>query len=86
MGELNIKDEALIGNARRLAEQFGTSVTGAMRAAVDAMLAEQDREKFARPEAQARAIRDIVESASRLFPPGSTSDHPDMYDEHGLPK
>jgi len=86
MGELNIKDEALIGNARRLAEQFGTSVTEAMRAAVDAMLAEQDREKLAKRVAPARAIHDIVESASRLFPPGSASDHSEVYDEHGLPK
>ncbi len=86
MGQLNIKDEALIANAKRLAEQLGTSVTGAMRAAVEAMLAEQDRERLARREAKARAIRDIVAGASKLFPPGSTSDHSDLYDENGLPK
>ena len=28
----------------------------------------------------------IADSASRLVPPGVTSDHADLYDEHGLPR
>ena len=86
MGQLNIKDDILIAAARRLAAELGTSVTGAVRAAVEAMLAGHDRDRLARREAKARAIHDIAEGAAKLFPPGSTSDHADLYDENGLPK
>ena len=82
MGQLNIKDEVLIGKLRRIAEQRQTSVTDALRQLVDAAEAQQ-AERVAQRLA---AIREITRGASKLFPPGTTSDHWDLYDENGLPK
>jgi antitoxin VapB len=81
MGQLNIKDEALIADARRLAEQMGTTVTAALRAAVEEKLARREAER----EAKFQAIMAIAERASKLVPPGVTSDHSDLYDENGAP-
>jgi antitoxin VapB len=81
MGQLNIKDEALIAGARRLAEQMGTTVTAALRAAVEEKLARREAER----EAKFQAIMAIAERASKLVPPGVTSDHSDLYDENGAP-
>ena len=86
MGQMNIKDEALIADAKALAELLGTSVTDAVRRAVGERLA---RERIARDETKRRkyeALMAISERASKLFPPGTTSDHSDLYDEHGLPR
>lgn len=86
MGQLNIKDEALIAEAKELAALLGTSATGAVREAVHERLS---REKAARDERKQRmfeAIMAISERASKLVPPGVTSDHRDLYDENGLPK
>ena len=82
MGQLNIKDEALIADAKRLAEQMGTTVTAALRAAVEEKLARREAER----EAKFQAIMAIAREASKLVPPGITSDHSDLYDENGLPK
>jgi len=82
VGQLNIKDAALIAEAKELAALLRTTATGAVRAAVQAKLA-------ATKEARARkvaAIMEIGERASKLVPPGTTSDHSDLYDEHGLPR
>ena len=86
MGQLNIKDEALIADAKALAELLGTTTTDALRQAVQDRLA---RERVDREEARRRkfeALMAISERASKLFPPGSTSDHSDFYDENGLPR
>ena len=86
MGQMNIKDEKLIADARALADLLGTSVTDAVRRAVGERLA---RERIARDESKRRkyeALMAISERASKLFPPGTTSDHSDLYDEHGLPR
>jgi antitoxin VapB len=86
MSQLNIKDEALIAAAKALAELTGTSTTEAIRRAVHERL---QRETAARDEERRRrfeAIMAISERASKLFPPGSTSDHCDLYDENGLPR
>ena len=86
MGQLNIKDEALIADAKALAELLGTSMTDALRRAVREKLA---RERIGRDEEKRRryeAIMAIAERASKLFPPGTSSDHSDLYDENGLPK
>jgi hypothetical protein len=40
----------------------------------------------ARIAAKLAAIREITRGSAALFPPGSTSDHSDLYDENGLPK
>ncbi|MCA3340149.1 MAG: type II toxin-antitoxin system VapB family antitoxin [Roseomonas sp.] len=79
---MNIKDAALIAEAKELAALLRTTATGAVRAAVQEKLA-------ATKEARARkvaAIMEIGERASKLVPPGTTSDHSDLYDEHGLPR
>lgn len=86
MGQMNIKDEALIAEARALAELLGTSVTEAIRRAVRERLA---RERLARDTERKRrfeALMAISDRASKLFPPGASSDHSDLYDEHGLPR
>jgi hypothetical protein len=86
MGQLNIKDDVLIAEAKELAALLGTSATGAVREAVHERLA---REKAARDEARQRkiaAIMAIAKDASKLFPPGTSSDHGDLYDENGLPR
>ncbi|CAH0307069.1 type II toxin-antitoxin system VapB family antitoxin [Roseomonas sp. CECT 9278] len=86
MGQLNIKDDVLIAEAKELAALLGTSATGAVREAVHERLA---REKAARDEARQRkvaAIMAIAKDASKLFPPGTSSDHGDFYDENGLPR
>ena len=81
MGQLNIKDEALIAEARRLAGQMGTTVTAALRAAVEEKLARRGAERAAK----VAALTAIAERASKLVPPGVTSDHADLYDENGVP-
>jgi hypothetical protein len=87
MGQLNIKDEALIADAKALAEEMGTSVTGVLREGVRALRAERQRRDAAEREAMVRDLMEIAERASRLIPPElRTSDHSDLYDEHGLPK
>lgn len=86
MGQLNIKDQALIGEARELAALIGTTTTEAIRQAVRERLA---RETLARDDDRRRryeAIMEISERTAKLFPPGSSSNHSDLYDENGLPK
>ena len=86
MGQLNIKDEKLIADAKALAELLGTSATEAVRRAVQEKLA---RERIGRDEEKRRrydAIMAIAERASKLFPPGAGSDYSDLYDDNGLPK
>lgn len=86
MGQLNIKDEALIAEARALAELLGTSVTEAVRRAVEERLARERASRAAEKQRKFEALMAISERASKLFPPGTTSDHSDLYDENGLPK
>lgn len=86
MGQLNIKDEALIAEARALAEIIGTSTTDAIRRAVHERLARETLARDADRRRRYDAIMAIAEEASKLFPPGSSGDHSDLYDENGLPK
>jgi antitoxin VapB len=87
MGQLNIKDEALIADAKALAELLGTSTTGALRDAVSERLA---RLRAERRRADERFVEELLElgrqTAASLPPHLRTSDHSDLYDEHGLPK
>ncbi|RYJ01037.1 MAG: hypothetical protein EON47_12025 [Acetobacteraceae bacterium] len=78
MGQLNIKDAALIAEAKALAELIGTSTTEAIRRSASRASVSRAR--------RYEAIMAIAEEASKHFPPGSTSDHSDLYDENGLPK
>jgi antitoxin VapB len=86
MGQMNIKDEALIAEARALAELLGTSVTEAVRRAVEDRLARERASRATAKQRKFEALMAISERASKLVPPGVTSDHSDMYDEHGLPR
>ncbi len=83
---LNIKDEALIAEAKELAALLGTSATGAVREAVHERLAREKAARDARKQRMYDEIMAIAERASKLVPPGVTSDHRDLYDENGLPK
>jgi len=86
MGQLNIKDEAVIAEAKELAALLGTSATGAVREAVHERLAREKAERNARRQRMYDEIMAIAEDASKLFPPGTSSDHSDLYDESGLPR
>ena len=86
MGQLNIKDEALIAEAKELAALLGTSATGGVRAAVQERLTREKAKMDERKRRKFEAIMAIAERASKLVPPGVTSDHSDLYDENGLPK
>ncbi len=85
MGQLNIKDEALIERLRRLAERRQTTMVDVLRQAVEREEREDDAAREARVAAKLAALREISARAAKMFPPGTTSDHSDMYDEHGLP-
>jgi len=82
MGQLNIKDAALIAKVKALAERRQTSMVEVIRQAVEDAEAREE----ARVAERLAAIREITRRSSRLVPPGTTSDHSDLYDENGLPK
>ncbi|WP_198370349.1 type II toxin-antitoxin system VapB family antitoxin [Roseomonas rosulenta] len=86
MGQLNIKDDVLIAEAKELAALLGTSATGAVRVAVHERLAREKTDRDERKQRKVAAIMAIAEEASKLFPPGTSSDHSDLYDENGLPR
>jgi antitoxin VapB len=85
MGQMNIKDEALIAEAKALAELLGTTATDAVRRAVHDRLAQEQARREEEKRRKFEAIMAIAKEASKLFPPGTTSDHSDLYDENGLP-
>jgi antitoxin VapB len=86
MGQLNIKDETVIAEAKELAALLGTSATGAVRQAVHERLAREKAARDERKQQMFERIMAIAERASKLVPPGVTSDHSDLYDENGLPR
>ena len=86
MGQLNIKDDALIERVRRIAERRQTTMIEVLRQAVEAQEARDDAEREARRLEKLAAIREITSRTAKLFPPGTTSDHSDLYDENGAPK
>jgi len=86
MGQLNLKDATLVAEARALAALFGSTTTEAVRRAVhDRLAAEQATREAQKRETFERLMAFAAEGA-KLVPPGTTGDHRDMYDEHGLPK
>ena len=87
MVQMNIKDAALIAKIKRLAEQRQTSATEALRIAVDAQIARDERTREDAVQRRFEAIMDIGRRAAALVPPHlRSSDHDDLYDEHGAPK
>lgn len=85
MGQLNIKDEDFIERVRRLAERRQTTMVDVLRQAVEREEREEEEARAARVAAKLAAMREISDRAARMFPPGTTSDHSDLYDEDGLP-
>jgi antitoxin VapB len=63
MGQLNLKDEALIAEAKALAELLGTSTTDAVRQAVHDRL---EQERAAREEEYQRRYEAIMAAARDL--------------------
>lgn len=86
MGQLNIKDQALIEKVRRLAEKRQTTQTDVLRQVIEEAIQRDEAEREARRLEKLAAIREITSRTAKLFPPGTTSDHSDLYDENGLPK
>lgn len=82
MGQLNIKDEALVARLKQLAERRSTSVTDVLRQMVEQELRRDETEVARRLE----AIRAITRESRKLFPADWDGDHSYLYDESGLPK
>jgi antitoxin VapB len=83
MGQLNIKDDKLIAEAKELAALLGTTATAAMREAVRERLAQERRDRAALAEDLMAIGR---RAAARLTPDQRRIDHSDLYDENGLPR
>jgi antitoxin VapB len=84
--QLNIKSEEAYTLAAELAELTGESlttvVTAALRERLDRERRSRTREaRIARIRAAAAEIR-----AGMVDPEHATSDHSELYDEHGLPR
>ncbi len=86
MGQLNIKDDALIADAKALAELLGTSTTAAVREAVQSRLARERALRDDKARRKYEALMAIGRESASLFPAHGSSDHSDLYDENGLPK
>ncbi|WP_269930896.1 type II toxin-antitoxin system VapB family antitoxin [Aminobacter sp. HY435] len=80
---MNIKNETVERLARQLADQTGETLTAAIQVALEERLDRVHRERDIAE--RKRRVREIVESFGPV-PEGMTSDHSDLYDEHGLPK
>jgi antitoxin VapB len=84
--QLNIKSDALYGKVERLAELTGTSLTGAVEAAVEERLSRAQREMNL--EVRLQRVRDrTVQICANLTGPSITSADADklLYDDDGLP-
>lgn len=79
---MNIKSDEAHALARQIANHTGESLTSAVVIALRERLERIERERNVREK-----IRRIDEILARLppVPPGVTSDHSDLYDDHGLP-
>lgn len=96
---LIVEDDEAHALARELAERRGVSVEEAIVASLRASLDEARPARPAptpvriptleelTPEQRAdlEALRALIREAAPYIIPGASSDHRDMYDEHGLP-
>lgn len=85
---LNIKDDEVHQQARKLAALTGMSITAAVRDAIAARLRHVEAELA--PQADSRSVDRLLELA-RLCAEANrdarlTSDHSDLYDDTGLPR
>jgi len=87
---LNITNEVVYRNAKRLAELTGVSMVEAVGEAVAHRLAEIEPQPIAKEmdieERRAALNRIAQEMAAELRASGASSDHSFLYDENGLPK
>lgn len=85
---LNIKDDDVHAQARRLASLTGVSITAAVRQAITAQLAqvEQQNRQAESPRTSEKLLDLARICADALKPAGLTSDHSDLYGEDGLPR
>ncbi|MDO9709820.1 type II toxin-antitoxin system VapB family antitoxin [Paracraurococcus lichenis] len=85
MGQLIIEDPEVIADAQALADLLGSTMTDVIRRALRVRLAHERVQRDPEKRAKYEALMAIAERASKHFPPGTTSDHSDLYDENGLP-
>lgn len=85
---LNIKDETVHAQARKLAGLTGTSITAAVRDALGARLRQVEKgQGEAKPVRSAAQLLDVARAcAAAIKAKGVSSDHSDLYDEQGLPQ
>jgi antitoxin VapB len=89
MGALNIKDKVLADKARRLAKLKGTTITEAVREALDASLKTAEHHAKLDRAAREREVDEILKRFRASIPADAPSYQEimdDMYDENGLPK
>lgn len=85
--QLNIKSDALYGKVERLAALTGTTLTGAVEAAVEEKLSKAEREQDI--EERLKRVMEITDeiAANLTGPPISSDDIGKLlYDEDGLPR
>ncbi len=100
MEALIVERDAALGLAKELAERRGTSVDDAVVASSRASLRETPLGEGPSPQplrvpsledltperrCRYESLRGFVREIAAHKVPGATSDHRDMYDEHGLP-
>jgi antitoxin VapB len=84
--QLNIKSDRLYAKVERLAELTGTTLTGAVEAAVDEQLGKAERARDI--EARLKRVLEITDemAANMIGPPISSEElQKELYDERGLP-
>ncbi|MCA8908690.1 MAG: type II toxin-antitoxin system VapB family antitoxin [Rhodospirillaceae bacterium] len=84
---LNIKDEEVHRKAKALAAATGRTITAAVADAIDEKLARLEQTSPPTQERTVEAILAIGREVAAYMPKGAkSSDHAELYDEHGLPK
>jgi hypothetical protein len=78
---LYIRDDGVKELARRAAEARRTTITEAVREALERLMADIDRERAARDRALDELLRDFAAN-----PPDRVYGDEEMYDEDGLPR
>ncbi|MCP1198752.1 type II toxin-antitoxin system VapB family antitoxin [Notoacmeibacter sp. MSK16QG-6] len=81
---LNIKDEAVVALARKLAKATNDTMTGVIRKALERLEAQRGEAEEHAVEERLRQM-DKAEAEFPKFRPGATSDHSEFYDENGMP-
>jgi hypothetical protein len=86
--QLNIRSDEAHAIATEIARELGTTTTDAVTAALREYRDRHLPRLEVSPEEAEETYRILMELArefSKHKRPGATSDHSDMYDEHGLP-